>query len=179
MSETSSDYEMDSTDSETESITSENFDEVLEVEELDNIYEFDEEYHIDLPSTTVQRKYYIGCYKYIPTENILLFVNKVHSTTFFQFNYKQLSKYFFWYSGTFMPKYPAIDILQLHVLPDDTFVAVVKTYYIKIIQRTWKKIYKQRKQYISNRMCLGNFYHYAIGKKTGPSFPGLRGMLSR
>jgi hypothetical protein len=106
-------------------------------------------------------------------------VNKIHPTTFYKYNGTLISKYFFWYSGIFMPKYPTVDILQLQVLPDDTYLAVVKTFWIKIIQRSWKKIYKQRQQYIYNRMCLGTFYHYAIGKKTGPSFPGLRGMLSR
>ena len=55
-------------------------------------------------------------------------------------------------------------------------VAILQTFWIKIIQRTWKKIFEQRKQYSSFR----NIHKKLVRREIyGPpfTFPKLRGML--
>lgn len=173
MDDSSTDYDSDTTD--TESIET---DIIYLEDETDEVYEREEELYVERSSDELNGKYFIGCYKYEPQENILLFVNRVHPTTFMNFSGQTISKYFFWYSGIPIQKNPSIEIIQLHVLPDDTYVAVVKTSYIKIIQRAWKKVYKQRQEYIHKRMFLETIRNYEIGKRTCQhSFQGLYGLL--
>ena len=125
--------------------------------------------------------YFIGICKYVPNENLFLFINKINPSNFFQYKLNILYKYFFWYSGIFinMRRPPPIEIIKVIVFPDETYTCVLKTYYIRIIQRRWKKIYRERKQYILYRMSLNTMYNYTIGKRISPyTFSGLKGMLS-
>jgi len=41
-------------------------------------------------------------------------------------------------------KYLKLEILKLEILPTQECVCVIKTFWLKIIQRKWKKIYKER-----------------------------------
>jgi hypothetical protein len=173
MDESSTEYESES-ESESESIESEI---IYSENESDNVYEFEEQFQTEQSHVEIDKKYFIGCYKYIPEENINLFVNKIHLSTFMKFSGKTISKYLFWHSGIAMLKYPSIEILQL-IVKNDTYIAVVKTFYIKIIQRAWKKIYKQRKIYLFHRMKLKSIFNYEIGKRSyNYAFPGLKGLL--
>ena len=164
-------------DSDADSILAQN---IIEEDTLaDELYYNEEEHYISYTMTEIDQKYFIATYKYIPTEQFLLFVNKIHVTSFFKYNYNVISRYFFWYSGTFIQKHPPVEIIQLFVMPDSTYVCVIKTYYIKIIQRRWKKIFRERKQYILHRMRLNTLYNYTIGKRNSYyAFPGLKGMLT-
>jgi hypothetical protein len=144
-----------------------------EIESMGEIQSTRENFH---------QKYFIGIHKYIPDENILLLINRVLPTTFFKYPIDVIYKYFFWYSGIYInmnPRPPPIEIIQVYVLADDTYTCVLKTYYIKIIQRRWKKIYRERKQYILERSSLKNLWNYSIGKRTCKnSFSGIKGLLS-
>lgn len=134
------------------------------------------------PIPIINQKYYIGCYEYMQYDNsTLLLVNKIHRNTFMKFNCVALSKYFFWYSGVSLPKRPPIDILQLHITPDDTYTVIVKTFWIRIIQRTWKRIFKQRQEYIQWRKKLETIRSYELGKRNPPRniyYQSIHGMLS-
>ena len=173
MDDSSTEYDSDTTDTENSET-----DIILLDDEADDVADIEEELYVERSSDELNGKYFIGCYKYEPEENNLLFVNRVHSSTFMKYSGKTISKYFFWYSGVPIPKYPSIEILQLQVLPNDKYVAVVKTYYIKIIQRAWRIVYKKRKEYIYKRMFLETIRNYEIGKRTcGNSLRGLYGLL--
>lgn len=173
MDESSSEYETDTTD--TESIDSE--DSFYE-DDSDNIFDTEQLYEVEQTSEELNGKYFIGSYKNLAEENILLFTIRIHRNTFFQFKSEQISKYFFWYSGVPMQKNPPVEILQLQVLPDQTYIAVVKTFYLRIIQRAWKKVFKQRQEYIYQRKCLGTIRNYEVGiRSCTHSFHGLQGLL--
>ena len=62
--------------------------------------------------------------------------------------------------------YIKLDIIQIEILPTEETVCVIKTFWIKIIQRKWKKVYKERKMLLQNmknpltlmkRECSGKF----------------------
>ena len=63
---------------------------------------------------------------------------------------------------------------------DGTYSVVIKTFWLKIIQRKWKKIFNERKQILSKRMQLSSMIHREI-HGTWPisirSMPGLLGLL--
>jgi hypothetical protein len=167
------DEDDDEEDEEEDSVYSDEDDEIINHIEWMDILD---------PIQITNKKYYIGCYEYMPYDNsTLLLVNKIHRNTFMKFNNLSLSKYFFWYSGVSLPKRPSIDILQLHITEDDIYTVVVKTFWIRIIQIIWKKIYIKRQEYKNWRKKLETINLYALGKITPPQniyYPSINGMLS-
>ena len=62
--------------------------------------------------------------------------------------------------------YIKVNIIEIETLPTQEVVCIIKTFWIKIIQRKWKKVYKERKlllQKMKNpltlmkRECSGKF----------------------
>jgi hypothetical protein len=69
------------------------------------------------------------------------------------------------------PDYYNLQIAQCLVLPTGERVCILKTFWLRIIQRTWKKIYYQKKKILLKNIYLRNI--------TGKLFlPSLKGMLS-
>jgi hypothetical protein len=61
------------------------------------------------------------------------------------------------------------------ILPTQETIAIIKTIWIKIIQRVWKKIYNNRKKLLHNLIITNKFQLHANIIK---QLPGIRGMLS-
>jgi hypothetical protein len=68
-----------------------------------------------------------------------------------------------------------LDIAECVYLPSGHCVAISKTFWIRIIQRAWKKVYKQRKQYFSTMMQ--KIMSREIFINYPRKLPGLRGLL--
>jgi len=49
-------------------------------------------------------------------------------------------------------KYIRLEIIQADILPGQEEVAYLKTFWLRIVQRRWKKIYKMRKELIAQRI---------------------------
>ena len=152
--------------------------------------ELDEIHHMDyqhLYSEKQNGKYYIGLcaeilqndYLHLPTESIYLMVNSISASTYFKLSYRSCLRYLYYYGMTAMHK-PEINILQLHIMNDGTYSVVIKTFWLKIIQRKWKKIFKLRKEMLSNRLQLSSMHHREIHGNWPISLrvlPGLVGLL--
>lgn len=73
--------------------------------------------------------------------------------------------------------YYKIDIVESEVLPTLETVCVIKTFWIKLIQRKWKKIYKQRMEILAKiknpKILMKREYYgkFPIGLNR---YPGLR-----
>ena len=67
-------------------------------------------------------------------------------------------------------------IAQCIVLPTQETIAIIKTMWIKIIQRTWKKIYLNRKQML-NKLIITN--KFQLNGNIIKSLPSIHGMLSK
>lgn len=80
----------------------------------------------------------------------------------------------------FSPK-SKLEIAECMYLPSDHCISILKTIWLKIIQRTWKKIYKERQVIISIRRNPNSLRHREI-YGTWPNncfcYPALKGMLS-
>ena len=125
----------------------------------------------DLLEDNVDKTYQIGIC--ITSENALEYLAKIPSFVFFQY---PLVNYINSYKR---PNSKAsLEIFQVHELADGTRLPIVKTYWIRLIQRTWKKMYHARMRYIqssnfqafiANRESYGNIYK----KYIYPLLPGL------
>jgi hypothetical protein len=71
-------------------------------------------------------------------------------------------------------KYFSPQIAECIVLPTQETIAIIKTIWIKIIQRTWKKIFLHRKKMI-NKFIIS--YKYQIEQNVMKTLPSLKGML--
>ena len=79
------------------------------------------------------------------------------------------------------PNYIQLHIAKVIYLSGSECVAILKTFWIKLIQRTWKKIYKQRCNIIALRkLPNSHFYKERTGKWPSNciNLPSLYGMLT-
>jgi len=78
------------------------------------------------------------------------------------------------------PNYVEVQIAKVIYLSGNECVAIIKTFWLKIIQRTWKKIYKQRRNIIITRK-LPNSVLYKQTHNKWPDYcsyiPSIKGML--
>ena len=147
-----------------------------ETEEMvDRIYFHEEDF---LDSEKEDKHYYIGNSLVSQDKLYILYANAVTPTTFFRFDINHVKSYLHDYS--IFATNSNIDIMKLFILDDHTHTVVIKTYWLKIIQRHWKKIYSQRKYCISRRRQIKTMM-YVERNGMYPydchSMPGLHGML--
>jgi len=72
------------------------------------------------------------------------------------------------------------EIAKYIILPTQESVAILKTFWIRIIQRTWKKIYKLRKEVLRKRCCPGAISTFELTGKWPEHcayLPRLKGLL--
>jgi hypothetical protein len=109
----------------------------------ESIFEQDEDY---LYLDRNDQGYYLGLQCYQPEENMLLLMNTVSSTVYFKNKHVDIVNYLVEYSGTSVDsENPVVDIIQLCILPDLSYSCVVKTYWIRLIQRHWRSTLHRRR----------------------------------
>ena len=64
-------------------------------------------------------------------------------------------------------KYIKLDIIEVDVLDGEEMVGYIKTFWLRIIQRKWKKIFKKRKEVIQKRKSLCCLRNREINGKWG------------
>jgi hypothetical protein len=165
-------------DSEVETDSEDEFDIADELEyEIDNIYREDD-FHME--STKIDQTYYIGlCNTYL-SRNTILFVNSISNRSFFRHPYQNVLTYLKEYS-IFHCSHPKIEIMKLNILPNGTYSALVKTHWLRLIQRHWKKVFARRKLIFRKRRLPGSqLYNQCHGKYPSDLryLPTIHGMLS-
>ena len=146
-------------------------------------------------SDKVHNKYYIGLshnyiniglsHNYINnyTQQLLL-SSSVSAQVFFKYSYNDINNYLYYYSLVHIPNHQ-VQILQVNIIQADGFemVTVVnKTHWLRLVQRHWKKIYKQRKTIIQQRILTENLFYNEIHGNYPISvsyLPTIHGMLSQ
>ena len=144
-------------------------------EMIDRIYFHEEDF---LDSEKEDKHYYIGNSWVSQDKLYILYANAVTPTTFFRFDINHVKSYLHDYS--IFPTNSNIDIMKLFILDDHTHTVVIKTYWLKIIQRHWKKVYSQRKYCISRRRQIKTMMYVERNGRypyNCHSMPGLHGML--
>lgn len=141
--------------------------EQIERQEADHLYNEKEHGH-----------YYIGLYKYMRNPKIFLMANTVSTRIFFKFEFQRIFRYLNCYSSIRIQD-PKVEIMQLDILEDQTYSVVLKTHWIRLIQRHWKKAFHKRCEIIkaikSPRALMHRELHgrFPYGLNRIPSIWGL------
>lgn len=148
---------------------------------LENIFEnmdiIDEEFQ-DTDKT--QYSYYIGSVLYIPDENHYLMLNSISPKLFFKYDYNIISEYFYKMSLIRLVRKSDIDIVQLVIL-NNCYTCVIKTFWIRIIQRTWKRVFAEKMDILRKRGQVQSQRYFEIHGKYPENMrrlPGLHGMMN-
>jgi hypothetical protein len=143
----------------------------LVIERVDSIFfpqdqERDEDYN-EYNVTILEEYIQFQMYKYINARNRSSGIILCHDNIR---NYRNIIR---------RSNYIKPEIAECIYLSGDECVAIIKTFWIKIIQRTWKKIFKERKQNTLNRMKLCNLKYIEIHGKWSLDcrLPTIHGML--
>jgi hypothetical protein len=104
-------------------------------------------------------QFIIGTYKYIKRTKQFLFISSVPNIAFLKYNSYLISRYLYWHSSFYIAEHPPIDILKIYqvVEPDSLYpviYCVIKTFWIKIIQRVWKRVFRERRHILEGRKTL-------------------------
>lgn len=124
---------------------------------LDEMYDFEESFDL---KEKENGKYYLGMYMNIEDVQLmagggfilgsnkpLFFGNAISTELFFKYKYSHIQKYL----KSIIMCYnmnPVVDIMQLIISEDGLYLAIIKTYWICLIQRHWKKIMNKKREYI-------------------------------
>jgi hypothetical protein len=124
-------------------------------------------------------KYYIGLHKYNSYRKLLILTNSVSAKSFLKFSHIDILKYLYFYSilRTMCPK---IEIYCLSILSDESYSVILKTHWIRIIQRNWKRIFKERNEILLKRRSVPALYNLQISGRYPAglnSMPSIHGML--
>jgi hypothetical protein len=102
---------------------------------------------------------------------------------FFHYQYQDVVQYMYeyiiHYKWNAIPK-RSIDIIQLYIV-NNSYRAVIKTYWLRLIQRHWKRAYAERKRVINLRQTIRNImYRQVHGRHLyGANYmPSLNGLLA-
>jgi hypothetical protein len=145
-------------------------------EEYDEIYQEDSQH---VYSEKENGHYYIGLAKRITYDTIIM-VNSVSTNTFFNYPFNRIRDYLAKYSILNIQN-AKVHIMKLCILPDETYSVILKTHWIKLVQRHWKKVFKERTRVIAGRRLPQNrFYNeirgrYPFGLNRLPTLKGMMG----
>lgn len=146
-------------------------------DEIEEIYNAD----LDFIGTDKEdKKYYIGLCGLTDSYSMIL-MNTVSSNVYLKYSHDKVLKYLIEYSLCYLYN-PKIHILQLHIDPaDNTYKVIIKTHWIRLIQRRWRNVLNERKRVIQIRTKVSSIMNYQIcGRHPygANNFPRFRGMLS-
>lgn len=158
-------------------------DEMEDYEILTEMYDFEERFDLEEKENG---KYYLGMYMNIEDVQLmasgfligktplLFFGNAVSTELFFQYKYSHVIMYL---KSIIMCRnsLPVVDIMQLFISENGLYLGVIKTYWISLIQRHWKKIMKQKKEYSESQKRFQYILEreLGIGRKKRFSFYGM------
>ena len=143
-------------------------------ENVDRIYDLEVEF-LDIEKEN--HKYYLGlCTE--PRGKRFLFNIAIQPNTFLKFDIQSVLNYLAEYSifkirrEFLITSNIQLQIMYLNIEPITGFYTVIlKTYWIRIIQRTWKRIFRERQEMLLKRRTPQNMRYFEI---YGKHLPGIR-----
>lgn len=143
----------------------------------DEIYDDDCDF---LDADKEDRKYYIGISANVPSQDCAILLSSVSPAVFMRYEPDAILRYLVNYSATErVADDTKIQILKVHVDDRQTYTVVDKTFWLKFVQRSWKRVYAERQQAINarkNPLVLLNLYKNG---KWNNRLPSVRGMCMK
>ena len=125
------------------------------------------------------KQYYIGsCWLQTGTRPFWTMANSISPPVFFRHSALNVMHYL-WLFSLFHIDSPHIHILQLHITSQGVYTVVIKTFWLRIVQRTWRRIYKERQDILKKRMSIPSLRErelrgkFPIGLRTLPTLLGI------
>jgi len=134
--------------------------------DIERIYEKE---YLFLDSEKINNKYYIGIYSRVDDE--LLLGSCISSSSFFEFPINAVKKYLSTYSIIYNDRFflKKIDILKLAINETDgTYNVVIKTVWLRIFQRKWKKLFAEKKSMMEHKKKLSSRMYFEVYGKWPP-----------
>ena len=153
---------------------------LYELEMYDQIYDEEHNYDDDYEEEFNNNTYYLGICAYDKDIDGWLLASTVKNKTLFNYPYDSIVDYLNNYSVIEKNKNAPTEIMYLSFQGDDpfhVFTVIKKTFWLKLIQRTWKKTYQKRKQMFKFCNIVDYIHQRELGFKQ-PQIPTLYGMLS-
>jgi hypothetical protein len=164
-------------DDEYGSSTSELSDDYEEDDIVENIFDREERF---LDEDKVDGVYYIGlpCLMLSRREWILQIA--IQPKTMLSNKMNDVMRYLIDYSVTRI-RSPTMHIMKLDISNTGAYNVVLKTHWLRLVQRTWKRVFKERKQFVNNcKTPRSILYRQTHGQwENNRKFPGVKGMLRK
>jgi len=141
--------------------------------ESDAIFTMDEDF---MDAEKMDSAYYIGLPGYLPSQNQLLLMNSISPNAFFKHDHAAVLKYLVEYSTSRIHK-PDVHILQVHVDENEAYNVTIKTFWLRLIQLAWKRVFKERQHIINQSKNPRTVHNRSLGNMSQPKLPSLRGLL--
>ena len=106
----------------------------------DRIYEADGDF---MDADKKDGKYYIGLPGYIKSQNSLILLSSITPGTFFHFGKDDVLRYLVEYGVSRISK-PEIHIMKVDIDERQTYNVSIKTHWLRLIQRKWKRLHRER-----------------------------------
>jgi len=126
--------------------------------------------------------YYIGSAIYYSQFNSIQLDTAVSLETLFSYEIDDITLYLAEYSiSNRMRTLPSVNILKLDIKPDGEYCAIIKTFWLRIVQRAWKKQFAKRQSIILARGHIASQRHFEVTgtyPRSIRTIPGLCGLLT-
>ena len=150
--------------------------------EADNIYYDEQDYYDNIRN---HKSYHLGlCKNYqYSTKHPYVLLNVVNVNSFFKYHIESILTFLVGYSVVYVSD-PEIDIIQVyHYKSEDrqiVYDCIIKTHYLRLVQKCWKRQLRLRKQIVKQRMGINSLMHRELYGGWPPGLnvmPGLYGMF--
>jgi hypothetical protein len=114
-------------------------------------------------------------------ENKLIYENKIPNKVFYKYRKDELLNYLIKYSSV-IPNWQRIEIIKIDYKIDingfTIYYCILKTYYIRLVQRTWKRVFRERQRLLNNSSwIINNLQKREIGIIKNIRLPGIVGLF--
>ena len=156
--------------------------------ESDSYYDSDDDIDIitsEIPyddQDKIHGEYYIGIPLLTVHDGLYLLNGSISKKSFFEFEFDRILEYTQQHSVFINPPNSKIEILQLHIHSNSVYEVIIKTHWIRIIQRRWRCIYAERMRKIRQRASIQNQTYFSLNGQYmygSRVLPVMRGMLLR
>jgi hypothetical protein len=129
------------------------------------------------------KDYCIGAAIYFPHENTIVVSSTVSKQTFLCYPIEAIELYLAEYSCLLNRNMilPQVHIMQVHISEDQLYTVVLKTFWIKWIQRAWKKQFLRRSEIIQQRSSINSQRYFTLNGNYPYGLrilPTIKGILS-
>ena len=145
---------------------------------IDNIERLDQNFQ---DTEKIHGQYYIGGIYLARKRRQFLLTSAISPRTFYRYDAHILSIYLYETSIVETQRYPRLQIMQLDITPEGDYCCILKTFWLRLIQRTWKRVFAQKMATVRRRGSILSLKYSEIHGKYPDGLrhlPGLYGMLS-